>query len=122
MAETPAPPKGPAYKRLVDQIKAHILKEKLTPGEDRLPSAKELEDMFAATPGVVRLALRELDTEGVIATGQGKPALILRRPDQPDERRSAEYVELKQLICDLRADMRSLREEVDGLRQQNAGS
>ncbi len=122
MAETPAPTKGPAYKRLMEQIKAFILKEQLRPNEDRLPSAREIEDMFNSTAGVVRMALRELDSEGIIATGQGKAAMVLRRPDQPDERRSAEFVELKQLICDLRGEVQSLRAEVAEIRDQNAAT
>ncbi len=108
---------GPAYKHLADQLRALILTEGLQV-EDELPSIAEIQARWDYSDTVVRAALRELDTEGVIKRRQGKRALILRRPDQPDERRSAEYVQLKQLICDLRAEVAALRGEVDEIRQR----
>ncbi len=111
---------GPAYKHLATQLQTYILEEGLE-AEGELLSISQIQKKYGNSDTVIRAALRELETAGIIKTRQGKRALILRRPDQPDERRSAEYVELKQLICDLRADVRSLREEVDDLRQQTAG-
>jgi DNA-binding GntR family transcriptional regulator len=111
---------GPAYKRLADQLCRLILDEGLQP-EDELPSISEIQARWDYSDTVVRAALRKLDSDGVIKTRQGKRALILRRPDQPDERRSIEYHELKQLICDLRVEVAALRGEVDEIRQQTEG-
>jgi DNA-binding GntR family transcriptional regulator len=112
-------PDGPAYKHLADQLHTLILKEGLQAG-DELPSISEIQGRWDYSDTVVRAALRELDTDGIIKRRQGKRALILRRPDQPDERRSAEYTELRQLICDLRAEVAALRDEVDVIRQSEA--
>lgn len=99
-----ANPKGPAYKYVAEQICEHIRKRGLNVG-DALPSARELEELLNATPGVMRMALRYLDNDGVITTSQGKPAVVGRLPD---ENRSAEYLELRQLYD-------ALREQVEGL-------
>lgn len=99
-----ANPKGPAYKYVAGQICNYIREQDLSVG-DALPSARELEQLLKATPGVMRMALRYLDNDGVITTSQGKPATVGRLPD---ENRSAEYQELRQLYD-------QLKDQVDGL-------
>lgn len=108
-------PKGPAYRRLAADLRALILSGEIQP-DGELPSIAEIHARFGDSDTVIRSALRELDAEGIIMTRQGKRALVLRRPDQPDERHSAEYLELKQLLCDLREEVRVLRAEVEGNR------
>lgn len=108
---------GPAYKYLADRLRQYILDEDLQPSGE-LPSIAEIHTRYGHSDTVIRAALRELAADGVIKNRQGKKALILRRPDQPDERRSAEYTELRQLICDLRTEVAALRGEVDEIRQE----
>lgn len=105
-----ANPKGPAYKYVADQI-CNLIRTNEIPVGDPIPSARELESLLKATPGVMRMALRHLDNDGIIVTSQGKPAIVERLPGDPDERQTAEYRELKQLY-------RQLSERVDGLYQE----
>ena len=59
-----------ASEGIVDQLKKAILKGEFTPGQ-KLPSERELSEMFQASRVVVREALRTLELSGFVSIRQG---------------------------------------------------
>lgn len=59
-----------AFEGVASQIRAHIIKGKLKPG-DRLPAERELSAMFEVSRGTLREALRALELAGMIALKKG---------------------------------------------------
>lgn len=56
--------KSPLYKELMNQLASHIKKD-YQPNQ-KLPSERELVDMFKVSRSTVRLALNELEEKGLI--------------------------------------------------------
>lgn len=61
--------------QIADDIRMQISAGKLRPG-DELPSESDLAEQFQVSQRVVRDALRTLNGEGIIATRQGKRAVV----------------------------------------------
>jgi GntR family transcriptional regulator len=108
-------PEGPAYLPIVEAIRAQIRSGELPPGT-QLPSLPEMQRRYGATEGVVRRALGELRTLGLISTHQGKGSFVRDAPAAGEP--SAEYQVLKQLIGDLSEQIQSLDERVAGLERE----
>lgn len=66
----------PAYKQVADELRRRIRDGRLPVGE-QLPSIASLMDEFKVSITVVRMALGELRSAGLIATHQGKGAFVL---------------------------------------------
>lgn len=66
-----------ASEAIYDQVSAQILSGKLKPG-DKLPSERELMDMFKRSRPTVREALRILENNGLIQTVSGSGAIVMR--------------------------------------------
>lgn len=77
---------GHLYERIADAMRDQISQGTLKPG-DRLPTQSELAETYACSRMVVRLALDQLETEGLIDRIQGGGAFVRRY--QPMVRRSA---------------------------------
>lgn len=61
--------------QIAGSIREQVAAGELRPG-DELPSEAELAERFGVSQRVVRDALRTLDSEGIIATRQGKRAIV----------------------------------------------
>jgi len=61
---------GRAGEHIALQIEAAILGEKILPGE-RLPSERELQNLFQCGRGVIRQAIRALKQKGLVETRKG---------------------------------------------------
>jgi len=94
----------PAYAQLADSLRADIRAGRYAPGS-QLPSYETLMKQHGVSITVVRSAVRELKTEGLVSTHQGKGAFVrdpLPEPgrwqgDQPGEAFRAVMAEIRSL-------------------------
>ena len=109
----------PAYMQVADALRAEIRRGRITPGS-QLPSYEALMRKYGVSITVVRSAVRELKTEGLVYTHQGKGAFVrdpLPEPgtaagDQPSDAYRAVMAEIQSLHDDLdRIDERLSRVE-----------
>ena len=109
----------PAYAQVADALRAEIRGGRVPPGS-QLPSYEALMRKYGVSITVVRSAVRELKTEGLVYTHQGKGAFVrdpLPEPgeapgDQPSEAFRAVMTEIRALHDDLdRFDERLSRVE-----------
>lgn len=67
------------YHDIKELIREEILADRFPPGS-QLPSEPRLAEMYRASRGTIREALRELEQDAVIARRSGIGTLVLRRP------------------------------------------
>lgn len=80
----------PIYEQIVEQIKFHVLKGHLKPG-DAIPSVRKLALDIAITPGTVAKAYQELERQNIIETIRGKGTFISGEIElKPDDARMQE--------------------------------
>lgn len=65
----------PIYEQIIEQVKFHVMKEYLKPG-DSIPSVRKLALELKITPGTVSKAYQELERQGIIETIRGKGTFI----------------------------------------------
>ena len=65
----------PIYEQIVEQMKFHVLKGHLKPG-DAIPSVRKLALDISITPGTVAKAYQELERQHIIETIRGKGTFI----------------------------------------------
>lgn len=68
----------PIYEQIVEQIKFHVMKEYLKPG-DFIPSVRKMALEIGVTPNTVAKAYQELERQGVIQTIPGKGTFIAKK-------------------------------------------
>ena len=98
----------PAYAQVADALRAEIRGGRFQPGS-QLPSYEALMRKYGVSITVVRSAVRELKTEGLVLTHQGKGAFVrdpLPEPgplpgDQPSDAFRAVMAEIRSLHDDL---------------------
>jgi GntR family transcriptional regulator len=101
----------PAYTQLADALRADIRSGRYAPGS-QLPSYEALMKKHGVSITVVRSAVRELKTEGLVYTHQGKGAFVrdpLPEPGQPPADQSSETFQA------VMAEIRSLHDDLDRL-------
>ena len=69
----------PIYSQIVDNIREQILAGALQEN-DKLPSVRELAAQLAINPNTIQRAYRELETQGWVATVQGKGCFVCPIP------------------------------------------
>src|SRR3954468_16490113 len=69
----------PAYKQVAADLRARIRDGRL-PVDSQLPSLAELMRQYDVSITVIRMALRELRTEGIVSTHQGKGSFVRDAP------------------------------------------
>ena len=98
----------PAYQQVAETLRADIRGGRIPPGS-QLPSYEALMRAYGVSITVVRNAVRELKTEGLVSTHQGKGAFV-RDPlpdpaqapgDQPSDAFQAIMGEIRSLHDDL---------------------
>lgn len=65
----------PIYEQIVEQVKLHVMKKYLQPG-DAIPSVRKLALELKITPGTVSKAYQELERQQIIETIRGKGTFI----------------------------------------------
>lgn len=99
----------PAYSQVADALRADILSGRVPPGS-QLPSYEALMRKYGVSITVVRSAVRELKTEGLVYTHQGKGAFVrdpLPEPGTPADEAASEA------FGAVMAEIRSLHEDLD---------
>jgi DNA-binding GntR family transcriptional regulator len=108
----------PAYFQVADALRADIRGGRFPPGS-QLPSYEALMKKYEVSITVVRSAVRELKSEGLVYTHQGKGAFV-RDPlpesgQRPDEQRSEAFHTLTAEIQALHDDFDRFDERLSRL-------
>jgi len=95
----------PAYAQVADALRAEIRTGRFPPGS-QLPSYEALMKKYAVSITVVRSAVRELKTEGLVQTHQGKGAFVRDPLPEPGDQQSDAFHAVM-------AEIRSLHDDFD---------
>jgi len=74
----------PFYRQVIDQVKAAIATESLSPG-DRLPTVRQLAVDLSINPNTVSRAYTELELTGLVETQMGSGTFVGNRPVERDD-------------------------------------
>ena len=74
----------PFYRQVIDQVKAAIATETLSPG-DRLPTVRQLAVDLSINPNTVSRAYPELELTGLVETQMGSGTFVGSRQVKPDD-------------------------------------
>ena len=74
----------PFYRQVIDQVKAAIATESLSPG-DRLPTVRQLAVDLSINPNTVSRAYTELELTGLVDTQMGSGTFVGNRPVERDD-------------------------------------
>jgi GntR family transcriptional regulator len=99
----------PAYAQVADQLRDAIRSGQYAPGS-QLPSYEALMRTYDVSITVIRSAIRELKTEGLVSTHQGKGAFVrdpLPPPGQPPTGQGSDAFQA------VMAEIRSLHDDLD---------
>jgi DNA-binding FadR family transcriptional regulator len=106
----------PAYVQVADQLREAIRSGQFAPGS-QLPSYEALMKMYGVSITVIRSAVRELKTEGLVYTHQGKGAFVrdpLPPPGQPPTAPGGDA------FLAVMAEIRSLHDDFDRVNERLA--
>ncbi|MEU8525186.1 winged helix-turn-helix domain-containing protein [Streptomyces sp. NPDC048629] len=104
----------PAYQQVAEDLRRRIAAgEFATSG--KLPSLSELQGTYGITVTVARDAIRQLRTDGLAVSHQGKGAFLTR-----DAAAAAKLADPTGAITELQAEVAKLRTEVGDLRERVA--
>ena len=84
----------PFYRQIIDQVKAAIATESISPG-DRLPTVRQLAVDLSINPNTVSRAYTELELTGLVETQMGSGTFVGSRPVERNE------VELRRVLDQL---------------------
>ncbi len=99
----------PAYAQVADALRADIRGGRIPPGS-QLPSYEALMKKYEVSITVVRSAVRELKTEGLVYTHQGKGAFVRDPLPEPGALPGPQASEAFQAVM---AELRSLHDDLD---------
>ena len=74
----------PFYRQVIDQVKAAIATESLSPG-DRLPTVRQLAVDLSINPNTVSRAYTELELTGLVETQMGSGTFVGQRRVERDD-------------------------------------
>jgi len=74
----------PFYRQVIDQVKAAIATESLSPG-DRLPTVRQLAVDLSINPNTVSRAYTELELTGLVETQMGSGTFVGNRSVERDD-------------------------------------
>ncbi len=115
MEMDPADPR-PAYQRVADDLRHAIATGTYQPG-DQLPTLAELTTRYGIAVMTARDAIRQLVTEGLVVSRQGKGAYVLR---QPSADRSITLSELLDLLNQVSRSVDDLTDRMTVVEQKLA--
>ncbi|MCQ4043000.1 GntR family transcriptional regulator [Streptantibioticus rubrisoli] len=72
----------PPYEQVASSLGAAIRTRKLAPGQ-KLPSHKELTDLYGFARATIQRALRELEDEGLVVSRKGSGVYVRNRTERP---------------------------------------
>ncbi|MFF4952558.1 winged helix-turn-helix domain-containing protein [Streptomyces chattanoogensis] len=104
----------PAYQQVAEDLRRRIAADEFAQ-TGKLPSLAELQSAYGATSTVARDAIRQLKTDGLVVSHQGKGAFLT--PDSGDRAKKAGP---EAAIAELRDQVARLQNEVGELRDRVA--
>ncbi|MFF6940772.1 GntR family transcriptional regulator [Streptomyces lavendulae] len=106
----------PAYQQVADQLRGRIAAGEFT-ASGKLPSLAELQQTYGVTATVARDAIRQLRTDGLAVSHQGKGAFLTA--DSVEAAKLADpagaITELREEVAGLKAEVAELRERLSAL-------
>ncbi len=99
----------PAYAQVADQLRRAIRDGLFAPGS-QLPSYEALMRTYEVSITVIRSAVRELKTEGLVYTHQGKGAFVRDPLPPPGEALAGQGSDALRAVM---AEIRSLHDDLD---------
>jgi DNA-binding GntR family transcriptional regulator len=99
----------PAYAQVADTLRADIRAGRYPPGS-QLPSYEALMRKHGVSITVIRSAVRELKTEGLVYTHQGKGAFVRDPLPEPGQPTGDEPSEAYRAVM---AEIRSIHDDLD---------
>ncbi|MFD7235067.1 winged helix-turn-helix domain-containing protein [Streptomyces syringium] len=102
----------PAYQQVAEKLRRRIAAGEFTE-TGKLPSLAELQQKYGVTVTVARDAIRQLKTDGLAVSHQGKGAFLT-----PDSTKAAKLTSPEGAIAELRDEVAKLRDEVGELRER----
>jgi GntR family transcriptional regulator len=99
----------PAYAQVADILRAEIRSGRFPPGS-QLPSYEALMRKYEVSVTVVRSAIRELKTDGLVHTHQGKGSFVRDPLPQPGEAPADQAGEAFRAVM---TEIRSLHDDLD---------
>ncbi|WP_246460089.1 GntR family transcriptional regulator [Streptomyces himalayensis] len=103
-----------AYQQVADDLRRRIAAGEFAE-TGQLPSLAQLQKTYDVTVTVARAAIRQLTTDGLAVSHQGKGAFLT-----PDAGRAAQLADPIGIVAELRKEVDQLRSEVGELRQRVA--
>ncbi|WP_406293980.1 GntR family transcriptional regulator [Streptomyces sp. NBC_00624] len=103
-----------AYQQVADDLRRRIADGEFA-DTGQLPSLAQLQRAYEVTVTVARAAIRQLTTDGLAVSHQGKGAFLT-----PDAGRAAQLADPLGTVAGLREEVAQLRSEVGELRQRVA--
>lgn len=98
------------YLQVADDLISQMASGKLTVG-DALPSTSALTQQYRVSTGVVRAAISELSSAGLVEGQPGKAVYVIRLPDEPVGQ-GQEYRDLRTAIDKLTGVVEQLTDRV----------
>ncbi|MFI2347153.1 winged helix-turn-helix domain-containing protein [Streptomyces sp. NPDC019443] len=102
----------PAYQQVAEELRRRIAADEFTES-GKLPSLAELQEAYGVTATVARDAIRQLKTDGLAVSHQGKGAFLTQ-----DSAEAAKLASPEGAIAELRDEVAKLRREVGELRER----
>ena len=104
----------PAYAQVADTLRTDIRQGRYAPGS-QLPSYEALMKQHGVSITVVRSAVRELKTEGLVYTHQGKGAFVRDPLPPPGERAGGQDGDAFRAVV---AQIKSLHDDLDRVEER----
>lgn len=100
----------PQYVRIAEDLRTKIVNGTYPVGSE-LPSSSRLMQMYGVSVTVVRAAVRELRSEGLVRGQPGKAVYVVRQGEAPEP--SPAYLEITRQIEALRGDLEGAVDRLD---------
>jgi DNA-binding GntR family transcriptional regulator len=104
----------PAYQEVADDLRRRIHDQEFPVGA-KLPSHAELMREYNVSVTVVRMALDDLGSDGLIRSQQGKGTFIHATPETGEPERSAAFLALQEQLIAIANHLSQIDERLDAL-------
>lgn len=106
----------PAYQQVAEQLRRRIAAGEFNTA-GKLPSLAEIQGAYGVTVTVARAAIRQLNSDGLVVTHQGKGAFLTSGSTEAAKLASPEgaLADLQEQVDSLKAEVGDLRARLDAL-------
>jgi GntR family transcriptional regulator len=104
----------PAYREIADDLRRRIREQEFPVGA-KLPSHAALMREYDVSVTVVRMALDELGSEGLIRSQQGRGTFVHAAPEAAEPERSAAFLALQEQLTAIEKHLSQIDQRLDAL-------